>query len=226
DHLDRDGADPGLAALVGRETRSPHRLLAPVADHGEGGVHDATGRIEPERRPEVEIAVAREAVEEVAIVVVPVTCAGAGDRLGGRRRGGVVERDPKRRGGVGRQARDGALEGHGRRARLGLVERDLGIDAIAEVPEDVHGGIELAAREAAPDIGQDGLDERPDDAVDQHLDRDEHHESQPRAIPRSAWRKGSWWSKIAMRRSRVRPSRNAWMPVSMIAIILTTASTS
>src|SRR5207248_9679999 len=82
DHLDRDRPDARLAALGGRETRGVHRLLAAVVDHGESRVHHAPVRVEAEGGAEEEVALAREAVEEVAVVEVPVAGPGVGDRLG------------------------------------------------------------------------------------------------------------------------------------------------
>src|SRR5947199_382366 len=78
-------------------------------------------------------------------------------------------------------------------------------------------------------VGRDGVDQRPDQAVDQGLDGDRHAgapASQPRVMPRRRCRKGSWWSKIARRRSVVRPLAKTSRPLSMMAIILTKVSTS
>src|SRR5439155_164873 len=82
DHLDRDRPEARLAGLGGRETRGVHRLLAAVVDHGESRVHHAPVRVEAEGGAEEEVALAREAVEEVAVVEVPVAGPGVGDRLG------------------------------------------------------------------------------------------------------------------------------------------------
>ena len=128
--------------------------------------------------------------------------------------------------GVMRTLREAVLPAVGERFARGQLR--LRLHAVAQVLEDVEDGEELAAREALPDRGQDGLAQRAHHAVEQRLDRELHAQAppiQPRSMPSSRWRYGSWWSKIAMRRSAVRPSRNARRPVSMMAIILTIAST-
>src|SRR5437667_463716 len=105
-------------------------------------------------------------------------------------------------------------------------DRDVAHRQGGEVPGD---GEELAAREAARHVGQDGVGQRPDQAVDQGLEGDRHAgapASQPRVMPRRRCRKGSWWSKIARRRSVVRPLAKTSRPLSMMAIILTKVSTS
>lgn len=72
DHLDGDGTDGQIQALRMQDLRGVQAVFDPVADHGEMGVGHVQVRIDAERHGEIGRAVGAVAVEEVAVVEVPV----------------------------------------------------------------------------------------------------------------------------------------------------------